>query len=256
MGVEHLYNPLTKKLQSGCHLTAEDVARLDSLIADRRVVAARTDLIREGQRPSDVHLVLSGFAYRQKTLHDGRRQIMAILVPGDFCDLHVAILGIMDHAISTVSECVIVTIPQETVLDLVSKFNHLTRALWWATLVDEAILREWLVNLGQRSADRQLAHLFCELHLRLKVVGLADDDTFALPMTQAELADTLGLTTVHINRMMQQLRSSGLIATQGSRLVIPDPEQLQAFCAFDPTYLHRNGLGRHNVQKDKAPRLS
>ena len=173
-------SPLTLKLQHGAFLNAEDCARLDAVIAAPRSVPAHTDIIEEGDAPENVHLVLDGWAYRYKTLPDGKRQIMAFLIPGDFCDLHIAVLGRMDHGIATFVPTTVVDIPKPTVHELTFNHPRIAQALWWATLVDEAILREWLVSMGQRPADRQMAHLFCELFARLEVVGLTDKNSFPL----------------------------------------------------------------------------
>jgi CRP-like cAMP-binding protein len=118
------------------------------------------------------------------------------------CDLHVSILGEMDHAISTLHRCKIVLIPRNIIADITENHGRINRALWWATLVDAATLREWLINMGRRPADKQLAHLLCELLLRLQAVGLASENSYEFPVTQAELADTLEITTVHVNRMI------------------------------------------------------
>lgn len=200
-------------------------------------IDAHQDIIREGDSPSNVILVLDGFACRYKILPDGSRSIFAYLVPGDFCDLHIFILSAMDHSIATVSPCTIVDIPQSRVLEL-SERPAIVRALWWTTLVDEATLREWLVNMGQRDAESSIAHLFCELHLRLKGVGLSDGGEFSLPITQTELADTMGLSNVHVNRSLQSLRSQGLVTFRQRRIVIPDVNNLRSFCYFNPNYLH------------------
>lgn len=163
---------------------------------------------------------------------------MAFLVPGDFCDLHVAILGAMDHGIATLSGCTVVDIPVLTVEDLTSNHARINRALWWATLVDEGILREWLVNMGRREAPQRLAHLFCELLVRLQTVNLAKDDSYDLPLTQSELGDTLGLSSVHVNRSLQGLRSQGLLTFERGRLSILDVPRLALFAGFDRSYLH------------------
>ena len=231
-------NPLTMKLEYGARLTDEDRAVLQDLTSRTRRIARHLDISPEGERPENVHLVVEGFACRYKTLTDGRRQIMAFLVPGDFCDLHVAILGEMDHSIGTGWGCTVVDIPRATVEELTARHPRITRALWWATLVDEGTLREWLVNMGQRDADRQMAHLVCELLVRLQVVGHASEDSFEFPITQEDLADTLGITSVHVNRVLQDLRSQGLLEWKSKRLHIPDVERLMAFAEFDPKYLH------------------
>lgn len=226
------------KLEHGARLTDEDRTVLHGLSSRTRQIAANQDIIAEGARPENVHLVMEGFACRYKLLPDGERQIMALLVPGDFCDLHVAILGQMDHSIGTGWGCTCVEIPRATIDDLTANHPRITRALWWATLTDEGTLREWLVNMGQRRADRQMAHLFCELLVRLQTVGCADQDSFEFPLSQADLADTLGVTTVHVNRVLQELRAQKLVLWRSKRVQIPDVERLKAFCDFNPNYLH------------------
>jgi CRP-like cAMP-binding protein len=241
-----MLGPLIRKLQIGAKLSEADCMRLNQTAHQMRELGGREDIIKEGDRPDDVHVVLSGFACRYKVLAAGERQIMAWLVPGDTCDLHVSILGEMDHTIGTLTPCQVAFIPRRTIEELTAKGGMITRALWWATLVDEAVLREWLVGMGRRAADKRMAHLFCELFLRLRSVGLITDNSCDFAVTQDELADTLGLSTVHVNRTLQQLRDDGLVILAGRRLMIPDPERLQAFADFNPNYLHlgiRSGRG-------------
>ncbi|MGI3903934.1 MAG: Crp/Fnr family transcriptional regulator [Janthinobacterium lividum] len=230
-------NLLIRKLELFGSLPEEDRRMLKEVTAHPRSVAGRQDVIREGESPAEVQVVLSGMACRYKVLPDGKRAIFAYLVPGDFCDLNIFILKAMDHCIATLSPCTISTIPRKRVLELCER-PAITRALWWATLVDEATLREWLVNIGQRNAETRIGHLFCELNMRLQSIGLADDGEFALPLTQTELADTMGLSTVHVNRSLQSLRSRGLITFKSGRLVIPDINRLASACQFNPNYLH------------------
>jgi CRP-like cAMP-binding protein len=242
-------NPFLAKMASAAPLTSADLAELDRATQRIHYVQAKEDLIRQGDVPGDVHLVLDGFACRYKVLSNGRRAIMAYLIPGDFCDLHVAILGQMDHSIGALSRCQVAELPREEILRLTEN-PRIARALWFATLVDEATLREWLVSMGQRSADRQMAHLFCELHLRLKLVGLGDRRGYELPLTQEELADTLGLSTVHVNRVLQKLRRDGLIGFANGRLKLMDLDRLMAFAEFDAAYLHMAGSARlHAVER-------
>jgi CRP-like cAMP-binding protein len=229
------------KLEQGGPLGARDRARLEAVVLQTRKVAAREDLISEGETPENVRLVVDGFACRYKVLPDGKRAIVAFLIPGDFCDLHVAILGKMDHAIGAVTPCTIVEIPRSTIDDLTDNYPRIRRALWWATLVDEGILREWLVNMGHRPADKQLAHLFCELLVRFQIVGLGTADSFPFPLTQEELGDTLGISTVHVNRVLQQLREDGMIQLEGRTVTIRDVNKFKAFAEFTPNYLHLHG---------------
>ena len=230
-------NPLTQKLRSFARLSDEDSRVLDSLVGNARRVPARTDLISEGDKPSNVYLVMEGFACRYKILPSGKRHIMAYLVPGDFCDLHVFVLSEMDHNLGTLSPCSVVDIPRASILSLLER-PAIARALWVAALVDEGTLREWLVNIGSRSAEDRVGHLLCELLFRLRAVGLAIGDSFELPITQGELADTMGLSDVHMNRVIQKLRKEKLITLTGKNLVILDFDRLAEVSGFNPNYLH------------------
>jgi CRP-like cAMP-binding protein len=185
-----------------------------------------------------VHLILEGWAARYKILPDGRRQFTAFLIPGDFCDLHVTILKQMDHGILALTSVTVASIPHGEMNELTESRPELTRALWWATLVDEGVLRAWLVNLGRREAYERVAHLMCEMHARMKNVGLVHGGAFELPLTQEQLADALGLTAVHVNRMLKRLRDEGLIRTGSKTLTILDADALGKASGFDPSYLH------------------
>jgi CRP-like cAMP-binding protein len=230
--------PFILKLQNGVELSAEEQAGLLGAMTRGRVYEAHQDIITEGTVPSGVNIVLDGFACRYKLLPDGTRQIMTWLLPGDACDLNVFGLGALDHSIATLSASTIAFIPNAALERLSAGSTAITRALWWTTLVDDVVLREWLVAMGRRPADQRIAHLFCELAARLAAVGLADRDSMELPITQTELADTVGLTSVHVNRIVQQLRDQGLIAWRDGTLSILRPGPLRAFAEFDPTYLH------------------
>ncbi|KQP67687.1 hypothetical protein ASF41_21720 [Methylobacterium sp. Leaf111] len=194
----------------------------------------------EGDKPDHVHLIQRGFACRYKVLPGGVRSIVGFLIPGDFCDLNVSILGAMDHCIGTISSCDVVRIPRSVVNDLTAHHPALNRALQWAGLVDEAILREWLVCMGRRSADQRVAHLFCEFLIRLQVVGLATKDSYAFPLTQLDLGDATGLSNVHMNRVLQQLRGSGLVVFKERRVTLPDFAAIQSYAGFNPNYLQLN----------------
>ena len=230
---------LIRKLEQFTKLSRDDKQALERITSLRtRRLEAREDLIREGDRPRHVNLILDGWGYRYKVLEDGRRQITAFLVPGDLCDIRIFILRQMDHSVGALSAATVLEIPRSTILDLTNISPRLTRALWWNSLVEEAIQREWITNLGQRDAAERLAHLFCELFIRLRAVGLTDGPSYELPVTQAELGDVAGLSTVHVNRTLQELRAKGLIALRGKTLTIPDLEALQGAALFDANYLH------------------
>jgi CRP-like cAMP-binding protein len=235
-----LSNILIRKLEAFAPLPKADRQLLDKVVQTVHEVAARQDIVKEGDVSTHVQLILEGFACRYKLLPDGKRHIVAYLVPGDFCDLHVFILKAMDHTIATLSPCKVVHIPRHQILELTER-PAIARALWWAALVDEATLREWLVNVGAREAEPRVAHLLCELLLRLRAVGLADGGSYELPITQTELADTVGLSDVHVSRVLQRLRAKNLITWSRKKLVIVDVVALNAFSGFDPNYLHLNG---------------
>lgn len=232
-----MMNPFIAKLEYGADLTADDRALLRKVSSTSRRVAANTDIAVEGERSENVHVLLEGFACRYKLLEDGRRQIMAIFVPGDMCDLHVQILEEMDHSIAALTNARIVDIPADRIAELTAN-PRINRALWWATLVDEGTLREWLVSMGQRDAAEQMAHLFCELYVRMRSVGFTDNGGFEFALTQAELADTMGITPVHANRTLMALREGGLVRIEGKQLVIPDFDRLRDFGGFNANYLH------------------
>lgn len=236
-GVPDAVNPFVRKLEGFTSLPEADRAALLKVSEDVQLVPAGTDLVREGDPPAGVFLILDGIACRYKLRAGGARQIMAYLVPGDACDLDVALLEFMDHSITTLSDCTVVRIAPETVRDLLHR-PAVAAALRKSTLVDEATLREWLLNVGRRSAVERLAHLFCELYLRLRAVGRADENAFALPLTQQDLADTTGQSTVHVNRALQELRSRGMIELQQRRLTILDLPKLKQLAEFKSGYLH------------------
>jgi CRP-like cAMP-binding protein len=236
--MNHIAQPLIRKLENFSTLNAEEKQALWNAVTDLRHFSAHEDLIRENDVTGGVNLLVEGFACRYKILPDGRRQIVAYLVPGDMCDLRVFILKRMDHAIATLTAATVAMLSRESVLLLTEKFPGLTRALWWATLVDEAVTREWVVNVGQRTAIERMAHLFCELFVRLQAVNLTRGNQCDLPVTQAELADTLALSSVHVNRTLKELRREGLVTVSGRTLVIHNFEALQTLAMFTPNYLH------------------
>jgi CRP-like cAMP-binding protein len=231
-------NPLFRKLANFASLSAEEANALQECCGDVRVFAPGEDMIAQGDRTGGVRLLLDGFACRYKVLEDGRRQIVAYFVPGDLCDLRVFILKRMDHSIGALAASRVAIIAPDDILRLTSQFPNLTRALWWCTLVEEAIAREWIVNIGQRNARERMGHLFCELLFRFRAVGLSQGNSCTLPLTQVELAETLGLSSVHVNRTLQELRRQKLITLEGGTLTIEDFDKLKEVTFFNPDYLH------------------
>jgi CRP-like cAMP-binding protein len=233
-------NILTRKLELFGPLSDDDRAFLDSLIDDVVSVAAGEDIICEGENTDHVRLIVEGMACRYKILGDASRQIVSFVVPGDLCNPHVFILKAMDHSIGALSACHTVNIERQRVLEMFER-PAIARALWWSTLVDEATLREWVVNLGQRDAKERLAHLFCEMHTRLESIGLTENGKFSFPVTQADMAAALGISGVHVNRALQSLRAEGLVSVGRKEVVILDVAALKTMSQFDPNYLHLTG---------------
>jgi len=215
-----------------------DRAVLDDMVVSHVRQRAHTDIISEGDRPTHVIIMLEGWACRYKVLANGNRQIMAFLLPGDLCDPHIFILDRMDHSIGLLTDAKLAFIPKETIIGLTDRCPQIARGFWWSTLVDEAILRHWLLNLGQREAYDRIAHLFCELWDRLTQVGLRSGNLIEVPLTQEQLGDTMGLTSIHINRMIKRMRDEELIEVQNKRLRILDIERLREVAGYDPLYLH------------------
>jgi CRP-like cAMP-binding protein len=233
-----ILDPFLRKLRQAVELTGGDICALQGALGASHRLEAHRDLISEGESAGAIRLILEGFACRYKVLDDGRRQITAYLLPGDFCDLHVGMLGSMDHSIGTITPCLFVNLRSDVLDELTVTHSRIARALWWATLVEEAILRQWLVNVGQRQAEVRVAHLFCELLVRLRVIGRAGQNGCELPLTQKDIGETVGISTVHVNRVLQDLRAKGLIRLTGRRLEVDDPVGLTRFARFSPNYLH------------------
>ena len=209
------------------------------------VARQRRDLIREGDRPRGVPLILEGWAFRYKTLEDGRRQIIALHLPGDLCDIHGSILRKMDHSIGALTQVRYVELTRDQIDDLAALGPRVHQALWWDSLTTAAIQREWTVNLGQRDALERLSHLFCELIFRLRAVGMIDGLRCEIPLTQTDLAEATGMTPVHVNRMVQELRSRQLIRWKGREFEALDLDGLCDVAMFNPAYLHLDHEGRH-----------
>jgi CRP-like cAMP-binding protein len=238
--------PLALRLEAYTKLSQEERAHIERLSRKGlRDVGARRDLIREGDRPKSVFLILEGWACRYKQLPDGRRQIVALFVPGDICDMNVYILKEMDHSIGAITALKAAEIGRDEFEQLMHDNPRVMQALFWDELVTVSVQREWTLNLGQRTAYERLAHLFVELFLRLKAVGLTNGKSCDFPLTQVDIADASGLTAVHVNRTLQELRKEGLIELQGRRLTIPSVAALKNAALFNDNYLHLDREGAH-----------
>jgi CRP-like cAMP-binding protein len=231
--------PVVRRLCAFRQLTEAGVAAVEKALQNRILRAgAHEDLISEGDKPDGVRMLLSGWLCRYKTLEDGRRQIVNFVLPGDTCDAHVFLLSAMDHSIGTLTPVVYAELDRVHFDDLVASDRLVAEALWCETLAGNAVQREWAVNLGRRVALERVAHLLCEIFERLRPVGLTDGKSCAFPVTQMDLADATGLSTVHVNRTLQELRASGLITLRERQIIIHDLEGLSSMAMFTPYYLH------------------
>ena len=233
-----LTTALLRKLEARDRVSDEERAVLETMISDVRIVEAGADIVSDGERPSRSTLVVDGIAMRYKLLSDGARQITALHLPGDFVDLHSFLLKEMDHGVGAVSACRVATVPHETLLEISREHPHLSRLFWFLTLLDGALHREWLVAMGRRPALSQMAHLLCELRVRFGVIGHLKGESFTLPITQLDLSDILGLSSVHVNRVLQELRGDGLVSWKGTLVTILDWPRLSQLAEFDDRYLH------------------
>jgi CRP-like cAMP-binding protein len=232
-------HPLLMKLEQHGALPTADRNLLGRMLADIRTFEGRRDIIRMGENPEFVHLMIEGWACRYSIVDDGQRQITAFLVPGDFCDAHITMLGRMDHSIGALGRARVAFIAKDLMAEVAER-PALTRSLWWASLVDEGILRAWLVNMGRRDAYDRVAHLICELEARLKSVGIGSSDRFELPLTQEDMGDALGLSPVHVNRVLRRLREQNLMTISNKILTIQNLSELRRQSGFGGQYLHLN----------------
>jgi CRP-like cAMP-binding protein len=229
---------LIRKLESIAPLTPEEKAALLRLPLRLKTVAADQDIVREGDTPSECCLLVEGFACRYNVTAEGKRQILSFHISGDIPDLQSLHLSVMDHSLGTLIPCKLAFIQHDDLRTLMHDHPRLGDLFWRDTLIDAAVFRQWVVNVGRRQAPARMAHVLCELLVRLRAVELVEDHIFDLPVTQAELGDALGISNVHVNRVLQDLRGAGLISLRGKTLKVLDWEGLKTVGEFDPTYLH------------------
>jgi CRP-like cAMP-binding protein len=229
---------LIRKLESIAPLAPDEKAALLRLPLRPKSVAADQDIVSEGDTPSECCLIVEGFACRYNMTAEGKRQILSFHISGDIPDLQSLHLSVMDHSLGTLIPCKLAFIQHDDLRSLMRNHPRLGDLFWRDTLIDAAVFRQWVVNVGRRQAPARMAHVLCELLVRLRAVELVEDHVFELPLTQGELADALGVSNVHVNRVLQELRGTGLISQHGKTLKVLDWEGLQRAGEFDPTYLH------------------
>ena len=229
---------LARRLESIAPIGDEERAALLVLPMQIAEIRADQDIVRAGDQPSRCCLMLEGFASINKITGQGKRQIMAFQIAGDIPDLQSIHLRTMDSNLSAMTPCRVAFIRHDAIRELSRRFPQVMEAFWRATLIDAAIFREWIVNIGQREAAGRIAHVLCETFLRLKAVGLVESHECQFPVTQQRLAEATGMSTVHVNRTLQALRSDRLIELKNSTFKVLDWEALQETGDFDPEYLH------------------
>jgi CRP-like cAMP-binding protein len=232
-------DPLIRRLESIAPVSDDERQAIAALPITVRDLRADQDIVRDQDRPSQCCVILEGFACRYKLLPGGRRQIVSFHIPGDIPDLQSLHLEVMDHNLGTVVASKVAFIPHETVRLFLRAHPRIADVFWRETLIDAAVFREWVVNVGRRDAYGRIAHILCEVYVRLRAVGLVNGQSYLMPVTQAELGDATGMSTVHVNRTLQELRRDGLISTPRSgEVVIESWDGLQKAGEFDQTYLH------------------
>jgi CRP-like cAMP-binding protein len=226
------------KVRARHPLSDEEEAAIRGAVGEYRDYPADCMVVRAGVPIDHSTILLDGFMCRYKDLRNGQRQITELHVGGDFADMHSFTLKYLDHDILTLTPCRVALVPHENLRRITEELPHLAWLYWFGTNLDAAIHREWELSLGRRTARAKLAALFCELQVRLQIVGLADEQGFALPLTQTDLAECVGLTNVHVNRTLKELREEGLVELAGGRVTILNLAGLRRAAEFDMRYLY------------------
>ena len=231
-----------RKLENRTSLSDGDREAFFALPFELRTYDQHRYIVREGDYAPVATLILDGLAYRHKITVEGARQILSLHIPGDFVDLEGTLLSVADHNVQALTRCDVAIIPQAAILHLIDNHARLAHAMWIDTLVDASIYREWILNVGRRDTYAAMCHLLCEFTRRLEVAGLAHREGYDLPMTQEQLADALGVTPVHVNRVLRELDRKGLIVRDKRYLRVPDWEALRKAAGFNELYLHLNQI--------------
>jgi CRP-like cAMP-binding protein len=238
--VHPTFEAMLRRLERRSPLDKAAREALLSLPHTARKLTPSAHIVRDGDRPDHVCLLLAGFAHRYKLTGEGGRQIISIHMASEFVDLQNGLLSVADHSVQTLTEAEVAFIPRRAVEELMLANADIARALWIDTLIDASIFREWVVNVGRRDSRARVAHILCEFSLRLEAAGLATNHHYELPMTQEQLADAVGLTSVHVNRVLKQLGEEGLISRDRRSIVIEDWMRMREAGDFNERYLHHD----------------
>ena len=238
MSSEDIPAALVRRLRTTSAVTDEDIKAVQALPITVRDYPAEQNIVSDGQKATECCLIIRGFCARSKTTSEGRRQILSIHIPGEIPDLMSLHLHVMDHDLSTLTPCTLGFIHHETLRLLHRRQPNLADMFWRDTLIDASMFREWIVNVGQRPAPARLAHVIVELRERLKVIGRIEGDSFEMPLTQEQIGEALGITAVHANRVIKQLRQDGIVAFHRGHVEVLDENKLMELAGFDSRYLH------------------
>ena len=234
--------PLTTRLRALTSLSEGELKQVEDASTAASDVAAHADIVPEGHGTGHLHVLAAGWACRYKLLPDGRRQICALVLPGDLCDMDGYLLRHVHYGVATLTPCRVAAIPHATLRSMIDREPAIRDVFWWLTFLENSVSTQWTVCLGRMSTQERLAHLLCEIADRLETAGMIAGATVPFPLTQEELADVLGVSPVHVNRTLQELRAAGLITLDGRQLVIHDQQGLAGIGCFSTSYLHPEGL--------------
>ena len=249
----HAGNAFIARVRLMTRLGDADLLALDALLEDRRQLGAGQDLVKSGEPTDRLHIMLDGWAARYKLLRNGQRQITALVLPGDPCDLGGVLVGRQDSSVVTLTRSEVAVVPRDALLAAGRRYPGLADLLLWLTTLDNAQMGERIGSLGRRSARERIAHFFCEMLVRLAAVGLQSGSSCRLPLTQEVIGDTLGLTSVHVNRTLNVLRGDGLVELRDHRLTVKDWPMLKAVAGFAPAYLHLAGMRSADTPRPAFP---
>jgi CRP-like cAMP-binding protein len=231
---------LVRRLRISSSISDDDVSEIEALPISVRQFPAEAPVVRDGERATDCCLIVEGFCARSKTIANGKRQILSLHIPGEIPDLMSLFLHVMDHDLSTLTPCTLGFINHDVVRRLHHRRPAVAEIFWRDTLIDAAMFREWIVNVGQRPAPARLAHVMVELRERLRLIGRVDGTNFDMPLTQEQIGEALGITAVHANRVIKQLRQEGIVELHRGRVKVLDEGKFLELADFDDRYLHQS----------------